>query len=1302
MVFFLLALPAAALADKIRIGFFVGDSDAFACSQMIRELNDPALEVEVFTSDDCSASEHKTEKIQRFIKTMDTAVVDIMQSDPADWLLENKTNINPDARLYAVRHSSHGEDFASAGFIFDKQINSYFSHTSSENLKNLVLYIANRDFSINTHPGPPVIPEENSLYHPDADRLFPTMIDYFQWYRESGHFKEGKLWSPLIIFPTSILKSRKHPVDMLIKAYEKNNINTVALMRATGSIEKSLENLLFTPPLKDNLGSVTGFTFKFKSALSSDILSIFKKANVPVFNPQYLFFTPKEIWLDSPAGISPTGISMQFSIPELTGLVEPSVTGGKEEITSPDGKKTGYIYTPAKKEIQMLAKRAARWHRLKTMKNKDKKIVLIYYNHGAGKQNIGASYLNTAESITTIIKQLKKQGYTIKGDVSSESIMDLLIKTGRNIGSWAPGELDRLSASKNIESIHIDTYKQWVKDIDQKFYSQVKAQWGEPETSTIMTTRGNFIFPWVKLGNLTLVPQPSRGWGDDPEKLFHSTTLYPHHQYTAFYLWLSHVLKPDAMISMGTHGTHEWLPGKQAGMTQSCAPEVLIQDIPSLYPYIVDDVGEGIQAKRRGRGVIIDHAVPPFKKGGAYAEYSLMADLISELETTESSAVKTEKFKRIEQLIRKTGIDKDLGLKNIDENSLEAVEHYILALKTDLIPFGLHTFGRSPKGEGAKETALAIAEQSSNSPEFYEEKIAQCGINEINSLMNGLSSGYIEPGSGNDPVRNPESLPTGRNFYAFDPDRVPSREAWLAGKKAGEELIETYKENHENNLPRQVGIILWAVETIRNQGINTATALFLMGMKPVWDKQEKVIDITPVPGRELSRPRIDVLLQMSGLFRDTFPRVALLLDRAVKKAALLTDVQNYIAENSAAVKAELIKNGYSSKDAGTYSTLRIFSARPGSYGTKTAEITASSGLWEDDNAIVDAFTDMVSFGYSKDTWGRDMKPAYQANLKQVDTIVHSISSTLYGTMDNDDMFQYLGGLSMAVSQASGKSPDIFISQQKKKGKGEIESIDKTIGKELRSRYLNPKWIQGMKKEGYAGAREMEKFVEYMWGWQVTAPDAVDSKKWEQTYEVYVQDRHSLDMKKFFNRTNPWAYQSINARMLESIRKDYWHADETTKQTLAKEYAVSVVEKGVACCAHTCNNPLLNQMVVNLISIPGVLPEKTITAFKAGIEKAGGQPLETQVENQKKQIKKISAGFMKKTDQNIDENSEPDRDNRSDSLKSDPLKDVKGYKIKEMEKNNEKTEMTSSGAEWAAALFAVFLICLIAAGAAWKR
>ncbi|MBF0376418.1 MAG: cobaltochelatase subunit CobN [Desulfamplus sp.] len=1503
MCYFIVALMITSIAeislaaDSKKIGFFVGDVDAYTCFQALekasefKEIKD-SLEIRIFTdesinpnssgSSDRTGNVNKTrsnnpeysnnishDDISHFVSLMDVAVVDIMPPNPAQWLLNNRSLIKPDAKIYAVRSSSHNQDFLDAGFIMDNVVRNYFSFTSSENLSNLIRFLASRDLGIESQVKipPPIVPPENALYHPDAPKLFSDLDEYVKWYKESGHFKEyvqvgnndrcslhnpvqnrcylhqpvqnsnqegvlnsnqrnvqesikqkeeGRgLWNLSIIFPTYAIDGKNAPLDALIHAYEQQGINTITWFREMKDRDKNLSSLLSKEPLASSLGSITGFDFKFSSTLTPGLAEILKQVNVPVFNAQYLFFNTKDEWLSSPQGVSAADITMQFSTPEISGLVEPTVVGVKEKIppvnilknrqtkfdNEPQSKSNikpqdsnTYIYTPVTQNIEKLAKRAAKWHALKKKSNKDKKVVLVYYNHGAGKQNIGASYLNVFRSIDTIIKNLKQAGYTIneestngnmidkklneiensknsnrdknsnrERELTEEKIKDLLLKSGRNIGSWAPGELDELIAQGNAAFIDMQDYKDWLSKTPQEFQAAVEKDWGKPEDSKVMVKDGRFVIPCVRLGNLMLVPQPVRGWSDDPDKLYHSTVLQPHHQYAAFYLWLQNQIKPDAMISLGTHGTHEWLPGKEAGLTWKCPPEVLIGDIPSLYPYIVDDVGEGIQAKRRGRGVVIDHAVPPFKEGGAYGEYSQLAALISEYESSGSDKIRSSKLERIGEMVVNLGLDKDLEFsdkrvaekKNTDKNhvssetaktkysikedDLEKIEHYLLTLKTQMVPYGLHTFGVSPSGEGLIETANAIADrngvvqssdvmqkkilfpldikkegqhtgdkQEDKTAQFYKQQLSACGPSEMESLINGLSGGYVPSASGNDPIRNPESLPTGKNFYGFDPEKTPSKEAWENGKKAGLEIIESYQKKHDGKYPEQVGVILWSVETIRDEGINVATALYLMGMQPVWDHRDKIKNFVPIAGAELNRPRIDVLLQMSGLFRDTFPTVALLLDKAVKQASALTDVENFLRKHSLALEESLLKEGHTKEDAKKLSLVRLFSAPPGAYGTKVDDMAGASGLWEKDDIVAEqGFVQMQSFGYSSDMWGEKATPVYRQHLKKVDATVHTISSNLYGTMDNDDMFQYLGGLSMAVRKASGKEPDVFVSMQRDKGNGHIESIGTTLGKELRSRYLNPKWIEGMKKESYAGARDMAEFMENMWGWQVTTPEAVDSKKWEQTYEVYVEDKYGLDIKEFFNKENPWAYQSMTARMLEAVRKEYWNADDKITKKLAAEYALNIVEKGVACCDHTCNNPVLNQMVVNIISIPGVLSPEIVEKFKIAIEQATGAAIDKQVIDRKELLEKLSKTVVK-PDLIPELEKIPQSDNSSESKKNnDPSKSaqksenapeiVEGYKMEEIKSEDKKSQVATSGVQWFASFFVLTLIALFVIG-----
>ncbi len=1324
-LFLCIAFSACGNASAKSIGFFVNDVDAASCEKAVQDAAVSGMEVRIFTEHDTSL-----EALKEFVKRMDVAVVDIMQREPSQWLLQHKDSFKPEVRLYAVRNGANPQEYLNAGFQMDENVRAYFEYNSVKNLANLLKFIANRDLGFKIQAEPPQIPPKNGFYHWAAQNFFATLNDYVTWYKDSGRYKPNGRWDLMLIFPTFTLEGKKEVVDALIAAYEKEGINVVIWMQEMKELDKNLMQIVTSPLIASRLGSITAFTLKFSSSLSHDLISVLKRVNVPVFNPQVLFYETRDQWLASSEGISSIGISMQFSVPELSGLVEPTVLGAKEMVQGltalQNNRKTSnssennpnlYGYVPIDEHIYRFARRVANWHSLKDKPNQDKKIVLIYYNHSAGKQNIGASYLNVFRSISEIIKNLKANGYSIKDEekLTEERIKQLILKSGRNVGTWAPDELTQMLSKAELASVSIEDYKKWFEKTPVEFQKEVIKEWGRPEASKIMTKDGRFFFPVVRLGNLILAPQPVRGWSDDPMKLYHSTTLPPHHQYIAFYYWLQNKVRPDAMISLGTHGTHEWLPGKQAGLSWRCAPEVLIGEIPSVYPYIVDDVGEGIQAKRRGRAVVIDHATPPLRTSGLTEEYTKLSSLISEYDAA-APEIKSAKFQRIRELALKTGLQKALGLTDIQEVDIQRLEHHLLEIKSEMMPYGLHTFGISLKGDVSNEMAKAVVAKGGEL-EDIKKRLEESGPNEITGLLSSLSAGYVPPAPGNDPIRNSESLPTGKDFYGFDPDKVPSKEAWAIGEKRAQELLDAYRNAHDGAWPEQVGLVLWSVETIRDEGINVATALNLMGMKPVWDKRDKIKDVVPIPGEALNRPRIDVLLQISGLFRDTFPNVAKLLDRAVRQAVTLNDVENFIERHSKAIEDSLVREGKSVEEARRLSLVRVFGDPPGAYGTKVDDFAGASGLWKEDRVVAEqGFIALQSHGYSSDSWGEPMLPVYRSHLKNVKATIHTLSSNLYGTMDNDDVFQYLGGLSMAVRMESGGAPDVFLSINRT-NMGRVEQLSATLDRELRSRYLNSKWIEGMKKEGYAGAREMNEFMENMWGWQVTTPKDVSPEMWHETYEVYVGDKYGMELKRFFDRENPWAYQAMTARMLEAVRHGYWKADEAVQKKLSVEYALNVIEKGVACCDHTCNNPFLNQMVYNILSVPGVLAPDLVERFKLAVEKANGKKLEdfvqertallnqmeasavsntvvdvfktmpATIETQKKSEQQQRASVTEQTQQQTSGAKQAERPGQE-------MQDVKGYKMEERKSDDTTMQLSSSGIQWWAsflALLAVFLI-----------
>lgn len=1205
ILFFIIPLFCPAMSLAAEVSFLAIDADTFVINQAVKDMHLPEdIHLNYYTHQDIQDSG----SARQHVADSEVIIVDVMMPALNKYLLNN-VDLN-DKRIYALRGSRNDQKLKDNGFIFDPEIQAYFQNLSTSNIKNLIYRVIHQELDSSVSYQEVEKRPELGIYHPEAADFFKDFRTYKSWLQKQGKDTENRPWLGLMLFSSSLIPGQKGCVETLIQEIEKAGWNVAACF---GKDEQILSSLLLDEEKNSRVDLLLAFSLKFYSAINEDVQQALMDLNVPVINAINLYGQTLQEWRKDPKGIPLMNVVWTMANPEISGLIEPTPLTGPVKIKDPDTGREITRYEVIKANLANLLPRLTMWHRLQQLPNTEKKVAILYYNHSQGKQNIGAGYLNVFRSLQLIVKRMQEEGFQVAGDKlpSEQKIKELVLQYGRNIGSWAPGELDEMLKDGMVIRLPIARYKKWFDTLPGEFRQAVLEQWGPVDESSIMIKDQELIIPGVRLGKVLLLPEPSRGWGDEPMKLYHDPTLYPHHQYIAAYLWLKHEFDADAMIHLGTHATYEWLPGKQAGLSPSCPPEIMLTDIPNLYPYIVDDVGEGIQAKRRDRGVIIDHLTPPLRRGGLYEEYRRLYDLIKD----------------------------------------------------------------------SSQVRLRSSLQSS-------------GELEIKRLISGLEGKYIPAGEGNDPVRNPSAIPTGKNFFGFDPDKLPSQAAWELGAKAAQQILDASLQKN-GTYPQKVAVVLWATETIRNEGVNESTILSLLGLQPTWDASGRVTGTEIIPGKQLGRPRIDVLINPSGLYRDLFPNMMLYLDRAVQKAALQTDIKNLLREHSAHMKNSRMDTGVPAEEAEKLSKVRIFSEEAGSYGTGVSEMTGASGIWESDREIADVYENRVGFAFGQGLWGKPARDLFKTNLSEVDTAVHSRSSNVYGTMDNDDMFQYLGGLSLAVRSESGKAPDTLVTQQQRANAVDVENVAKTIGRELRTRYLNPKWITGMKKEDYAGAGEMSKFIEYMWGWQVTTPQAIAESKWEQTYEVYVQDKYDQDIKEFFNKANPWAYQSMTARMLEATRKGYWQAGEETKKKLAADYALNVVEKGVACCDHTCNNPLLNQMVVNIISLPGVLSPEMVEKFKLALEQATGKKLQQQVQDRQALQAQLSRS-LKDADQGRDEQQTRMADQGSKQ------EDVKGYTMEEVTSQDKTSKPASSGVQWFASLGILGVIALFMLGSTRQR
>ena len=1303
-------------AQAAKVAILEIDVNGYQLQQAIAALDlPPAIETRFFTLEDLE----NDPQAQSFVANSSVVLVNAMMSQLADYMVDHQ--LLAGRAVYALNQASKPEELAKKGVRFDHEILAYYHHMSVANMVNLVRLAVHRhiDKTVNYKPVEPL--PEICLHHPDAPRTFTTVADYLAWDRQRPGYRADQPRVALLEYSNSLKFGQVEAVDKLIRKLEAGGLSVLPCF---GPLQQTVTQYLQPKDGKALVDLVLAFTLKFTSALNDDLRKTLERINVPLFNVISPYAETTDEWRQSPVGLSPMETSWAVATPEFSSGIEPTVLLGKKQVVDPASGRKLYVSETVDEAIDFLIPRLKNWAALQRKANTDKKVAILYYNHSQGKQNIAAAYLNVFRSLQAILGRMQAEGYRINNPerLSEEQIQKLVLASGRNIGSWAPGELDTLLASGGVEQVSIDEYTVWFDRLPEAFKKPVIAQWGQPKDCAIMTKDGRLVFPMVKLGNVVLLPEPARGWTDDPMKLYHDATLYPHHQYIAAYLWLQEKFQADAMIHLGTHATYEWLPGKQAGLAPSDPPEIMVGAIPNIYPYIVDDIGEGIQAKRRGRGVIIDHLTPPMREADLHHEYKQLGDLFKQYEIAKAggSVTASEYRDKIGQLVEKMGIAKDLRLTAMDEAAMDTIHLYLHEIDDNSLPFGLHTFGKAYAEDATASTIALIQKQNPEAdPAQILKDLEGAPVREMNNLIRALRGEYVPPGEGNDPLRNLAAIPTGKNFYGFSPAKVPSKAAWAIGKRAAEEIIRAKQEN-EGHYPEKVGVVLWATETSRNEGVHESTILWLMGVEPIWDASDRVTGSRVVPGKQLGRPRIDVLINPSGLYRDMFPEKLLFLDEAVQKVLAQTDIENFLARNQATIKKALLAKGMSEKEAEEQSRFRIFTEAVGSYGNGVEEMTGASGLWDSDESISNIYLNRVQFAVGQGRWAVPVKETFTENLRGVDTAVHSRSSNVIGIIDTDDFFMYLGGMSLAVKNVRGQAPDTLVTMHRKKDELVVEDVAKTIGMEMRTRYLNPQWIEGMKRENYGGARQMADFAENLWGWQVTVLDAVSADKWQQIFEVYVEDKYGQGLAEFFDKHNPWAYQSMIARMLEAVRKGYWQADEQVTKKLAAEYATNVIQRGVACCDHTCNNPMLNQMVVNLISMPGVLSPQMVEQFKLAIEQMAKKSLEQQTADRAELIAKLNevpAGVQKqqatesRPEQQTEQGKSSQEMKQSEQAPEQEAKaaedgkapeNVQGYKMEEIKTKDESTELSSSGIQWAASLFVVLVLGLFVWGSRRRR
>jgi cobaltochelatase CobN len=1164
-------------------------------------------------------------------------------------------------------------------------ITEYCNHGKEENMKRLITFLGVTFCNVSMEILPPVPTPLYGIYHPDASTAFDNTTEYLEWYNSTGKYNISN-YTVGIHYSHASGKGGTYPViNSLIRSLESKGANVIFATYSYKDPNSSNYFIQDNKSLVDATIMLTSFRLDYYDPERG--IEYLKNLNVTPLKGILTRFASPEEWENS-TGLGPSLISAYIALPELDGLTDfISVSVYLKDPVSGLN-----YYMPVDYQINWIADRAISWAKLHRMNNSKKKIAIIYYNHGGGKDNLGATYLDITPSLKILLAKMKGEGYKIEGEVSGDKeLLDLMLHQGRNIGTWAPGELKSMVENGSVVLIPAEEYEAWFDELPANKRQEVIEKWGEPPGKIMVyenETGKYLVIPKLSFGNVLLTPQPTRGWLQDQSVLYHDKELAPHHQNIAFYLWLKKDYSADAIVHFGTHGTLEWLPGKETALSvKECWPAILVQDLPVVYPYIMDNVGEGTQAKRRGNAVIVDHLIPPIVASGLYGNFSLLHEKIHQYLGAEG-ALKLEYRETLTELYENLSLSDDLGvtaddLRAMNESDFEyfingELHMHLHALAEEFIPYGLHILGSPPvdwkllsmvesmlgtnfsdhieevypdlhalnpahenctvmerllrkvifngsSPDDAQEEIFGSGNVSSNvtadleTAKVYAENLTGCAI-EIPRILDGLAGRYVPPRTGNDPIRNPDALPTGNNFHSFDPRLIPTKEAWNVGMVVADSLLSQYREEHNGSYPNKTACILWSMETMRHQGVMESQILYLLGTRPVWDSRNRVEDVELIPSSELGRPRIDVLISTSGLYRDTFPDKVKLLDKAVRLAAQAENdtYRNYVKENSDAIYEWLIKNNYNESKARSLSMARVFAMSPGNYGVGLDKAIAASNTWENETKLANHYISRMGHIYGEDGWGVPNIDLFRQNLADVEVAAHSDSSNLFGMVDTDDYYQFLGGLAMAVRSITGETPDLYITNLRDPHNPKTETLKSYLRREVNARNFNPRWIEGMMEHDYAGAREMMRFTEHLWGWEVVTPDLITDDMWNQVYDVYVQDKYDMGLNDWFDENNPYAYQSITARMLETVRKGYWDATNEVIESLVAEYTNSVAENGAVCCHHTCGNPLLDEYIQGLISVPGMVSEEIAGKYRKTMDEVKNRetPADTTVTEKK--------------------------------------------------------------------------------------
>lgn len=1106
-------------------------------------------------------------------------------------------------------------------------LQTYFQNACKQNYRNLLRYARHlatpRRWGDREYEAPVKLPA-NLFYHLEAGQYFETPQEVTEYLKQRKLYHENGRTLGFISGVSFPVEGNRDHVDTLVSRLTQAGFNVYPMTGSGAGRERMIRALHPDAMVYFPMGRLG----------NDSLIDWLHRENIPLFMPFPLVQSHKE-WLDVDKPLSGGSLTARIVVPEIDGGIAPLCIATQNE--TPEG----YVrYIPEPERIDAITEHICRYMGLRDKPNREKRIAVCYFKT-PGKDALLASGMEVVPSLYNFLKRLRDEGYDVSGlPATVEEFRKQIYRDGAVMGSYAEGAQEEFLKHARPVWLSTGQYETWAKEtlLPEK-YQEVIDRYGEAPGHLLV--RGDSIaVACLRFGNVLLFPQPRPALGDDEFKLVHGMPVAPPHSYIAPYLYMKQGFQADALIHFGTHGNLEYTPGKSAGLSQADWADVLVGNLPHFYYYTTGNVGEAIIAKRRTHAVLVTYLTPPYVESGMRQRYGTLLEEIHKL-LDEGPERHQALGLRVKQETVRLGLHRDLGLDSLPDRpytaeELERLDGFAEEIANEKIIGAYYTLGEPYSERDLLTTTLAVCADPlayetarrdrdkgkitteqlkdftyiahhylpqakrrltallQNPPKDttsvavelrpalrYRKELIRSTSQELSAMIRALDGGTVFPAPGGDPVLNPNVLPTGRNMYSINAETTPNPRAWEDGKRLAETTLKQYLEKH-GDYPRKVSYTFWAGEFITTEGATLAQVLWMLGVEPVRDGQGRVVDLKTIPEEELGRPRVNVVVQVSGQLRDIAGSRLKLLTEAVRLAseAPAKLYPNYVASGTLLQEEELLEKGCSPRQARDLSLMRVFGPVNSGYSTGIMGYAEHSGSWEDEKEIAQGYLNNMGAAYGDDEhWGTAQKDLFASALTETDVIIQPRQSNTWGPISLDHVYEFTGGLSLTVKTLTGKEPDAYMADYRNRNNRRMQELKEAVQAEARSTLLNPTFVQERMKGGAGTAQMFGELFRNIFGWHVMRPSAIDREIYNDLYKMYIEDENHLGIHDYFRRVNPAAFQAMTAVMLESARKGYWKASPEQLTATASLHARTTRESGAACSEFVCDNRKLQDFIV---------------------------------------------------------------------------------------------------------------------------